>query len=432
MNITILAVGSRGDVQPFVAVGLGLKAAGHHVKLATHSNFEQFVTSRGLTFAEIKGNPREWLDTEEGLQWLESGPGLVRFYTGLKRFMEPVMESLLPTSTAACRDSDIILYSIVTSSGPHIGERLRCPSFPLMLQPAYPTWQFPSVIANSTADQNRIVNRLTHLITDQILHQATRSSVNRWRKQDLGLPSSSLLGPARLQRRRKVPHFLGYSPLVVPRPRDWDEHVHVTGYWFLDRENGWQPPEPLTRFLESGPPPVCVGFGSMTIRQAEQTTHAIVNALDRCGMRGILMSGWGELGACPLPPTVLAIDSAPHDWLFPRMAAVVHHGGAGTTAAALRAGIPSVVIPFFADQFYWGSRVTKLGVGPATLPFSEFNEIQLADRIQSAVTDPHILERSRKLATGIASENGVDRLVETFQKAMKTGSANGQIQKRPH
>lgn len=425
MNITILAVGSRGDVQPFVALGLGIKAAGHHVRLATHSNFKEFVVQRGLDFAEIKGNPREWLDSEEGLDWLESGPGLYKFYEGLKRFMEPVLESLLPTSFSACEDSDVILYSSVATSGPHIGEKLNLPTFPLMLQPVYPTGDFPSVIANSSRPTNRIYNHFTHWVTDQILHHSTRTSIDRWRTDVLGISRAPILGPARILRRRKVPHFLGYSPHVVPRPSAWGNHVHITGYWFLEREKNWKPPKALLSFLESGEPPVYFGFGSMTIRNPEETTRIIVKALKKIGKRGILMSGWGDLGTIDLPDCIFQIDSVPHDWLFPKVAAVVHHGGAGTTAAAIRAAVPSIVTPFFADQLFWASRVTELGVGPRSIPFSALNEDNLAEAIRTACKDSSILDKSQILAEKVRSENGVEQMVETFEKIMHSSRTNG-------
>lgn len=425
MNITILAVGSRGDVQPYVALGLGLKTAGHHVRLATHSNFKDFVIQRGLDFAEIKGNPREWLDTEEGLDWLESGPGLLRFYQGLKRFMKPVLENLLPTSFSACEDTDVILYSSIATSGPHIGEKLGRPTFPLMLQPVYPTGEFPSVIVNSSGPTNRIYNHITHWVTDQILFHSTRTSINRWRAEVLGMSRAPFLGPARILRKRKVPHFLGYSPHVVPRPSAWEKHVHVTGYWFLEREENWTPPEALIRFIESGDPPIYVGFGSMTVRKPEETTRVIINALEKTGMRGILMSGWGDLGAIDLPENILQIDSVPHDWLFPRVAAVVHHGGAGTTAAAIRAGVPSIVTPFFADQLFWASRVTQLGVGPPSIPYSALNENNLAEAIRTACKDSSIRRKCQILAEKIHSENGVAQMVETFEEIMHSNQTNG-------
>ncbi|MCP4593378.1 MAG: glycosyltransferase family 1 protein, partial [bacterium] len=155
---------------------------------------------------------------------------------------------------------------------------------------------------------------------------------------------------------------------MAPKPSDWGEQAHVTGYWFLDHVSDWQPPADLVRFLESGPPPVYVGFGSMMSRRAEQTTRITLDALKQSGQRGLIATGWGALSQSDLPDEVFLIESVPHDWLFPRTAAVVHHGGAGTTGAGLRAGVPGIVVPFGGDQPFWARRVEALGVGPAPIP----------------------------------------------------------------
>jgi sterol 3beta-glucosyltransferase len=419
MHITIIAVGSLGDVQPYVALGLGLKSAGHHVQIATHSNFREFVENQGLGFAEVEGNPRQWLDTETGLDWIESGVGLLGFYRGLKKFMAPVLETLLPTSFTACQDTDLILYSSLAFSGPHIGEKLRRPSFPVMLQPVYPTGQFPSVLVYSRKKTGPLYNRLTHFITDQILHHSSRAGINRWRQAALQLPPSPFLGNFRAQRQRRIPQFLGYSQCVLPRPPDWGDHVHVTGYWFMNHAQDWQPPADLLNFLQAGSPPVCIGFGSMPIRQPEVLARTVARALELSGRRGILLGGWGKLGAAGLPRTILQVNSLPHDWLFPRVAAVVHHGGAGTTAAAFRAGVPAIVTPFFADQFFWAERVVALGVGPEYIPCRQITADQLAAAIALATSDPAIKTRAHELSQKIAGENGVEKTVITLEQALR-------------
>lgn len=422
MHLTIIAVGSQGDVQPYVALGAELKSAGHHVQVATLSNFKDFVLNCGLGFAEVKGNPREWLETDQGLAWLESGPNMIGFYRGLKRFMEPVLESLLPTSYAACAHSDAILYSSLAFSGPHIAEKLRCLSFPVMLQPVYPTAEFPAVLVNTDKKTGPSFNRFSHFITDQILHHSSRTSINRWRRQALGLSPTPWLGIYRDLRHKRVPQFLGYSESVVPRPADWPDHVHVTGYWFLKQTTQWEPPADLLEFLAKGSPPVYIGFGSMTTRRPAELTALITRALDLAGERGILLGGWSGLGADSLPETIYRANSIPHEWLFPRMAAVVHHGGAGTTAASLRAGVPSIITPFFADQFFWARRVAELGAGPRYIPHARLTAENLASAIKIATTDPMISLRANTLAKKIRAENGAAKMVSIFEQAIRRHS----------
>jgi UDP:flavonoid glycosyltransferase YjiC (YdhE family) len=206
---------------------------------------------------------------------------------------------------------------------------------------------------------------------------------------------------------------------VVPRPPEWSDRVHVTGYWFLDEASGFEPPEALAEFLEEGPKPVYVGFGSMTLVDPEATRALVLEALARAGQRAIVAIGRGAPQGARLSRTVLALDAAPHDWLFPRVAAVAHHGGAGTTAAGLRAGAPTVVLPLVGDQFFWGERVRALGAGPAPLPFARLSADGLAAAIRKAAEDDRIRERAAELGRRIRGEDGVARAVKALEKILR-------------
>jgi sterol 3beta-glucosyltransferase len=242
---------------------------------------------------------------------------------------------------------------------------------------------------------------------------------NRWRVEVLGLPPVPFGGPyGQIEREREIV-LHGYSPSVVPRPPDWGEHVHVTGYWFLDRPDDWQPLNTLEAFLSSGPPPVYIGLGSMTGRDPEALTRLALGALRRTGQRGVLLAGWAGLGGIDLPEDVCLVDDVPHDWLFPRMAAVVHHGGAGTTGAGLRAGRPSILLPYFADQPFWGRVVHNLGAGPLPIPQKQLTEPRLAAAINRAVTSPGIHRRARTLGEQIRNEDGVGNAVEILSQRLE-------------
>jgi sterol 3beta-glucosyltransferase len=212
-----------------------------------------------------------------------------------------------------------------------------------------------------------------------------------------------------------MPTLFGYSPVVVPKPVDWPAWNHVTGYWFLDEPLGWQPPAELLRFLEAGPPPVYIGFGSMIHGEPERLTRLVLEALRLSGQRGVLLTGWGGLSTHELPEYVFGIGAIPHAWLFPRMAAVVHHGGAGTTAAALRAGIPSIITPFVGDQVFWAERVAQLGVGPRVGTYTKLTAEKLAAAIHIATTDRAMQARMAALSEIIREESGVDRAVALIQ-----------------
>jgi UDP:flavonoid glycosyltransferase YjiC (YdhE family) len=209
-----------------------------------------------------------------------------------------------------------------------------------------------------------------------------------------------------------------YSPAIAPKPPDWSEQAHVTGYWFLDHPSAWQPPADLVRFLGSGPPPVYIGFGSMVSRKPEQTTRIALDALKQSRQRGVIATGWGALSQSDLPSEVFLIESVPHDWLFPKMAAVVHHGGAGTTGAGLRAGVPSIVVPFGGDQPFWAQRVKALGVGPDPIPRGRLTAARLAHAMRVAVTDEPMRKRAVELGETICAEDGIGNAVRIVSQVI--------------
>ena len=215
---------------------------------------------------------------------------------------------------------------------------------------------------------------------------------------------------------RSTPMLSAYSPSIIPHPADWPESTHVTGYFFLDNQADWQPSPELKAFLEAGDPPVYIGFGSMAGRNPEQLAKLILEALAKSGQRGLLLTGWGGLRAELVPDNVFVLDSAPHSWLFPRMAAVVHHGGAGTTAEGLRAGVPSVIVPFVLDQPFWGARIKALGLGPDPIPQKKLTADRLANAIKIAVTDSNMKQRAHSYGAAIRAENGIGNAVKIIQQ----------------
>ncbi len=243
---------------------------------------------------------------------------------------------------------------------------------------------------------------------------AFRPTINRWRKEVLDLPPLPLRGYFDKLGMAQHPVLNGFSEQIVPRPDDWNEHVHITGYWFSE-DTAWQPPEDLLAFLDAGSPPVFIGFGSMPVADPAATTAVILAAFAQSGQRAILHTGWGGLGAQDLPDTVFQIEYAPHGWLFPRMSMVIHHGGSGTTASALRAGAPSMAVPFLFDQFYWGRRLAELGVGPAPIPHKRLTAAKLVAAIEAGVYDPAMRQRAAEVGANIQAERGIERAIEVIE-----------------
>jgi UDP:flavonoid glycosyltransferase YjiC (YdhE family) len=284
-----------------------------------------------------------------------------------------------------------------------------------MLFPLTPTRAFPTFVFGRGLDRGAWGNRLFWQVTDQVVWQLIHRDDSRLRRE-LGLRPLPFWGPGQRQEREGMPVLYAYSPTVLPRPADWPARIQVTGYWFLDPPPGWQPPADLERFLAAGPPPVSFGLGSMVGRDAAATLRLVLRALALCRQRGVLLAGWSGLGqGGSLPESVFAAQSVPHSWLFGRVAAVVHHGGAGTTGAALRAGVPSVTTPLAADQPSWARRIHELGAGPAPIPFGTLTTERLAAAIREAVTSAALRERAAALGRQIRAEDGLGRAVALFE-----------------
>lgn len=423
MRIAIIGTGSQGDVQPYIALGKGLNSAGYSVRFVTHRNFENLVLSHGLEFWPIEHNVQETVQNEAMRARIEGG----NFLSLMAQMAKEARRSavlLAEGAAAACQGVNLVLAGM---GGIYIGldlaEKMNLPLLQAYLVPFTPTREFPSaLVPKQPAWIGGSLNRISHHLTRQLMWQGFRSADQIARQEVLGLPPAPFFGPYQSEYSRGLPILYGFSPAVISPPADWDKNVHVTGFWFLDAADQWSPQPELTDFLNSGPPPVYVGFGSMSNRNPEETAALVIAALKTSHQRAVLLSGWGGMHSSDLPDSILMIDTAPHAWLFPRMAAVVHHGGAGTTAAGLRAGVPSVIVPFFGDQPFWGQRIVELGVGPDPIPRKQLTVGRLAAAIEKAVTDEGIRQRAARLGSRIQAEDGIARAVEIIAKIEKPGN----------
>jgi sterol 3beta-glucosyltransferase len=405
VTITILAAGSRGDTQPYLALGLALKQKGCNVRFATFKNYETFIKSHGIDFYPIRGDVSQVVSSEHGQDAAKADNPLkvLMSFNKLKTLIVELQKDFYD----ACAGSDAIVYHPGMSIGYFAAQRLKVPSILATPFPMSPTREFPALIFYNSPRLGPTYNLMTHRIFEQIMWQASGSAVKDFWKKEFGRAPKDFACPYGKQVTRTHPTVISCSNNVFPRPADWPEGVHNTGYWFLDEEAGWTPSDDLVRFLENGDPPVYVGFGSLGgATEAKQTMKMIIESLKRCGQRGILATGWsGTTKMDKLPDDIFILESAPHAWLFPRMKAVVHHGGAGTTAAGLRAGIPSIVIPHGNDTPAWGRRVYELGVGPKPIPRKKLNVERLSDAINESLSD-EIPSKARDLGKKIQSEDG--------------------------
>ncbi|MGD1859982.1 MAG: glycosyltransferase [Leptolyngbyaceae cyanobacterium] len=421
MKINILTIGSRGDVQPYLALGVGLQQAGHRVQLTTHETFRELITRCGLDFFPIGGNPQELTQGEAGQAMIESGRNPIKVLQGLTQALEPIMAECLEQSWQSCQDADAIISTGAAFWGDDIAQVLKLPSFFGLLQPISVTTEFPHFLAPAV-NLGRAFNWVTYQFILRFYWQLFKPSVNPWRQKQLNLPPLKSC-PFLNQRWQTVPKLYGYSPTVVPKPADWDDTCHVTGYWFLDAPDDFTPPADLLEFLASGEPPVYVGFGSMSSRDSETMTETALSALQQSGQRGVLLTGWGGITQTGLPDSVFKLDGIPHAWLFPRMKAIVHHGGAGTTAAALRSGVPNIVVPFFTDQPFWGDRAVQLGVSPDSIPKQQLSTERLTAAIHRATQDETLRARASVIGKTINDENGVQKAVQIINNHLVKGGS---------
>ena len=366
MKITCLTIGSRGDVQPYIALCKGLLADGHSVRIATHAEFKDWVEGHGIEFAPVEGDPAELMRI-----CIQNGTFTWAFLREANSKFRGWLDELLVSAWEACKGSDLLIESPSAMAGIHIAEALGIPYFRAFTMPWTRTRAYPHAFVMPEHKMGGAYNYFTYLMFDNLFWKATAGQVNRWRNTTLGLPNTSL---EKLQP-NKVPFLYNFSPSVVAPPLDYSDWIRVTGYWFLDEGQNYEPPDDLREFIEmarrDGKKLVYVGFGSIIVPDPAKMTQEVVDAVLRADVRCVLSKGWSDRLEGPgrdvpevqLPPEIFQIKSAPHDWLFAQMDAAAHHGGSGTTGASLRAGIPTIVRPFFGDQFFFGARLEDLGVG---------------------------------------------------------------------
>ncbi|WP_437601697.1 glycosyltransferase [Sorangium sp. So ce590] len=416
MKTTVLAVGTRGDVQPAIALGKALSARGHAVRVLAGKSFHGWIEAHGLKATPASVDTVDIMESDLGKAWVSRGTDPLAQPRILQQIIDRFGAAMAEDALRACEGAELILSSFTSDSyAASIAEASGAVQISMPLQPSIlATRHGPTATVAPVPRRDSLLNLLVgKLLIEPTVWRWYGGVTNRVRTR-LGLPPQDRRGYLAALRRMLVVH--GYSAHVVPHPPDWPPSFHTTGYWFLDEGGDYQPPEALERFLAAGEPPVALGFGSMTSHDPGATTRLLVDAVVRSGRRAVLLSGWAGLGDTALPDSMLRVDAVPHDWLYPRVAAAVIHGGAGTVAACLRAGRPSVVVPHLGDQLFWGRRVEELGVGPRAIPRPRLTAESLATAIHAAATDPGMQQRAGELGRKIRGEDGVATAIDHIER----------------
>jgi UDP:flavonoid glycosyltransferase YjiC (YdhE family) len=388
--------------------------------MATMQNYEEAVRSVGMDFHLVSGDAAALLASGPGLSLGEAGGNIVKMWSAAMGSFGSLARSFAEDFGLLLNagPTDLIINQLPGGIyGNDLAEKMGIPMVAAGVIPLTYTRHFPMVAFPQLSIPIPGYNALTYTLAEQLVWQFFRPTLNRWRVKTLGLQPQLFWGPFTRMRREKVTVVNGFSRHVVQPPPDWGPHVHLTGYWYTAHPD-WQPPQSLIDFLAAGEPPIFVGFGSMPIRNPSETLDKIISAARSAGVRLVLHRGWGGLEAEGLPGTIYPVGFTDYSWLFPRMAAVVHHGGAGTNAYALRAGVPSLAVPFVFDQFFWGRRVADLGVGPPPIPFKKLNTSRLADAFTNLLSRPALRKTASELGQRLQEEDGVRDAVRILEETV--------------
>ncbi len=435
-TIILLTSGTRGDVAPYIALGLGLRDAGYNVRIAAPVGFANLIQGRGevtppLTFAPFEGNPTDLMIEQGDFTPFTIGTNPIRSIRATRNFLRkarPLYARMLHTAAEACRGSDVLIHGLPTIWGAHIAEGLRIPAVRAVLQPLAPTRNFPSTLLPFRFSLFGIGNWFSHWAVTQSLWLSWRSEINRARHADFGLGRAQWLDPSLRAFSRQPLTLNGFSEQIVPRPQDWNEKQVITGYWHNSgvrqltcpvgaAEIPEQQAVRLQRFIDSSPNTIAIGFGSPGTKDILNILKMLEDALYASNARAVLTipAKWhGEIRS----KNIFPIEYAPHDWLYRHVKVAAHHGGAGTTSASLHAGIPTITMPLAIDQFFWGERIHKIGVGPKPIPQRELSAEKLANAIQESLHNNDMRAKAKTISARLNAENGIQAAVRVIRDVL--------------
>jgi sterol 3beta-glucosyltransferase len=421
MLITMLTTGTRGDTQPFMALGLELKKKGYRVRIAASEAYQDFIESYGFEYAMLRGDVSKIIESGAADDAINADNPL-KFFSSLKNEkMMGMMVNIQKDLHKACKGAGAIVYHPGAAIGYFAAKEMDIPSILASPFPMTPTKDYPALIFYDRPRFGKIYNKLTHRIFEWGFWKIVSGPLKKYWVQQYGEGPNDFSCPYPKQRTAANPTIISSSPTVFSVSKDWPEHVHSYGNWFMDSDHSYQPEEKLERFLKAGEPPVYIGFGSVGDKKnAGETTALVIKALKLAGKRGIINTGGSGMNQTEeIAEDILFVKDIPHEWLFPKMSAVVHHGGAGTTAEGLRAGVPSAIIPYGNDQFAWGRKIHELGAGAKAIPRKELT----AEKLSAAISYTQVNEirsKAQEIGKQIRAEKGAEKAAQVIIDTLET------------
>lgn len=418
MHLIIATLGTRGNAQPYVAVGKELKRRGHEITVATHEDYRSLVESNGLSFRGVCGSYRKILTSKAGQRWINSSRNPIKFVRGFRKLFEPFAEGWVDDFDSALDDADGVIVNAVAAPALVTLEKRQIPRVILFTSPSVPSGMIGiSGLPRIPFLTSWIERNMYKVVLDQAWSVGRAAQTSYLASHDLRMPPHPLWEE---NIRRGIGHLHLFSEAIVPRPGDWPRCAEVTGFCFLDAPQDWEPPKELSDFINSGPPPIYTTYGSQSGMDPATLSSITVEALRSIGQRGVIGIKRDKLPDAKDSEDMFFIDDVAYEWLFPKMSAIVHYGGVGTASAVLRAGKPSVVTPFFSDQHFWASRMAKLGVSPAPIAKHHLSSQRLADELRCLIAEPSYARRAQEIARVIQSEDAVRRTADRIAHYLET------------
>lgn len=416
MHITLMTAGTRGDVQPYLALAKALRAHGHEALVVAPHPFAELAQAHDIAFAPLESNFDELLNGEVGEVLMGSSTNMIKSLRAIRELMQPIVRQMTQDALDATGSTDaIVAQAAVAMFAQTIAEKRGLPLFNSALAPLAPTRAHPSPMWFSHSSLGSFFNRLTGQFMESAMWWLLSPYIKELRTELELEPHSA---GSYFETMDRAPTLAAFSASFYPRPRDYGHNIHITGYWFLD-DASYEPPQALVDFLDVGDPPVYIGFGSMVDNDPLETANLVLKALQKSQQRAVLLTNWRGIESKHIPDDIFIAEDIPHAWLFPRMGAVVHHGGAGTVGAALRAGVPQIVVPHVADQFFWSKHVAELGLGYTPIPRKSLSVSTLVQAIRTTIYDMPMRERAQRMGQRIRAEDGTGNAIQVIERIVE-------------